>query len=308
MDPGLNDPIFMERQAKREVFLFFCITLAIQFAACFSVVWFSKQISAFLTALFHQQLPAFIVLYLGAFSPSLVGVSLALAGEKGAFRYLLRSLVRWRVGVVWWLVAVATIPGINLLADLCSRGLGFTHLPLNVNRYYYTLPMLLLSGFIFTDTGALGEEIGWRGYGLPRLLRLLSPLNASIVLGVVWALWHVPGWFIPELHFAQKNFVVFLANCVLVSILMTHTYIRAKNSALVGGIVWHLMANATGDAKIGTNDIRTAVLLLLAVCIVVWVDRQRMLANPVEAKSDFSLRTRSEPANSAKTQEISSQH
>src|SRR5215469_11672630 len=283
-----NDKI-TERQAKKDVILFFGITLGIQFTACFSVVFFSKQIGAALSALLRQQVPAFIVLYLGAFSPSLVGVCLALAGQKGIFRQLLHSLLRWRVGVFWWLVAFGTIPAINLVADLCSRGLGFTHQALDLSRYYHALPMLLVGGFIVSDTGALGEEIGWRGYALPRLLRLLSPLNASIVLGLMWAIWHVPGWFIPELNFAKKNFVVFLANCVLLSILMTHTYIRAKNSALVGGIVWHMMANATGDAKIGTNDIRTAVLLFITTCIVLWLDRKRMLGKPREMSRDFSL-------------------
>ena len=119
---------------------------------------------AFFASSLHQDVDPFLFLFLGAYSPTLVAVCVALAGRKGAFRELLRSMLRWRVGLAWWATAIFTIPVLNLVFDVASRKLGFVHSPLALSRYYHTLPTLLVYGYIFDDTGPLGEEIGWRGY------------------------------------------------------------------------------------------------------------------------------------------------
>lgn len=266
--------------AKRELFRFFVLTLAVQYTACFAVILFSRQIAGFFSQKLHQDVDPSLLLFVGAYSPTLVGVCLALFGRRGSFRCLLRSLLRWRVGFTWWAITLLTIPLVNLLLDLVLRGLGFVHTPLNIARYTHTLPLLLIQGYIFDDTGPLGEEIGWRGYALPRLLSFLPPLHATLVVGTIWAVWHVPAWFLPGLGFAGTNFLVFIAYCLAMSTLMTHTYIHAKQSALLGGIMWHLISNATYAADIGKSYLRSAILMSVCAALVLWLDRRRMFKKP----------------------------
>jgi membrane protease YdiL (CAAX protease family) len=281
-------PALTAATAKKQLLQFFLLTLAIQNTACFAVVLFSKQIGALFASLLHQDIDPSLLLFVGAYSPTVVAVCLALFGRRGDFRELLRSVLRWRVGFRWWAMALFTVPVLNLFFDVVARTLGFVHSPLNLARYVHTLPMLLLYGYIFDDTGPLGEEIGWRGYALPRLLRFLSPLQASLVLGTIWAIWHIPGWFLPGLGFAGNNFLVFVAFCIAMSVLMTNTYIHATYSALVGGIMWHLISNASYAAGIGRSYLQLAVLLTLAAGLVVWLDRKHMLQKPRDQTLDLT--------------------
>jgi membrane protease YdiL (CAAX protease family) len=103
------------------------------------------------------------------------------AGARRAFR---AHLTRWRVGLRWYLAAVVLVPSAYLagvaLATFWDGSIRF-----HVERFAL-LPLFLVT--------SLGEEIGWRGYALPRLSRGLSPLASSVVLGVAWAAFHWVAW------------------------------------------------------------------------------------------------------------------
>lgn len=111
-------------------------------------------------------------------------------------RRLLARLVLWRVGVRWYVVVLIGVPVIMLLGtmvyavslpDVAALG-GVSYLP----SYVLTFVLVLVLG------GPLFEEPGWRGFALPRMQRSLGPLLASIVLGVLWALWHLPEFLVPS--------------------------------------------------------------------------------------------------------------
>ena len=65
-----------------------------------------------------------------------------------------------------------------------------------------------------------GEEIGWRGYALPRLTARLGLAPASVVVGVLWALWHLPFFFIQGVDKTGQSFLVYLLACTAMSIAM----------------------------------------------------------------------------------------
>jgi membrane protease YdiL (CAAX protease family) len=78
---------------------------------------------------------------------------------------------------------------------------------------------------------ALIEEVGWRGYALPRLQTRYRALAASVVLGVIWGCWHLPQWFLPATGQAAKwPFVAFLLHTVAFSILLTWLYNHSEGS------------------------------------------------------------------------------
>src|SRR3546814_5546144 len=81
-----------------------------------------------------------------------------------------------------------------------------------LSSWLIALPAVLLAGHLFRDPGALGEELGWRGFALPRLLELMDARRASLLLGLVWAVWHLPAFFLSTLSQSQVNFGLFILN------------------------------------------------------------------------------------------------
>ncbi len=131
---------------------------------------------------------------LGALSSSLAAIVLVvIEGRKGGLRELLGRFFIWRVGIQWWAFALlfAIIPSVaslylfNLLGGPTVDWSGLPPL-------YTVVP-----SFIFLTVAAgMGEEFGWRGFLLPRLQTRHNALVSSLIVGVIWAIWHIPLFFI----------------------------------------------------------------------------------------------------------------
>jgi membrane protease YdiL (CAAX protease family) len=115
-------------------------------------------------------------------------------GREGV-RRLLGRLVLWRVGIRWYLFSLLGVPLIMVVGAM----IYFGELP-NLGALggpSYLLSYLGLFVFVMVLGGPLFEEIGWRGFALPRMERLQGPILASVILGVMWALWHLPQFLVP---------------------------------------------------------------------------------------------------------------
>jgi membrane protease YdiL (CAAX protease family) len=138
-----------------------------------------------------------LLLFLGSFGPSLAAVILTAASEGSAgVRALLGRLLPWRVSLVWILIALygflaLGLPAITLLGA-ASVSEVLAQLPLAL----VAVPVNALTSFLVL--GPLGEELGWRGYALPRLQAAYGALAGSGVLGLLWAYWHAPLMLFPE--------------------------------------------------------------------------------------------------------------
>jgi uncharacterized protein len=110
---------------------------------------------------------------------------------------LLRRCGLWRVGLGWYLFALMGIPMILMLGVIVLPGAlaSFKGLASLV-----AFPWLSQIIYVFLH-GPLGEEPGWRGFALPRLQRLHGPLVGSLILGPLWALWHLPFFWVPAWNF-----------------------------------------------------------------------------------------------------------
>jgi uncharacterized protein len=87
--------------------------------------------------------------------------------------------------------------------------------------------------------GPLGEEPGWRGFALPRLQRLDSPLVGSLILGPSWAFWHLPLFWIPAWNFPStiRNIVMFVIAATAFTIVMTWIFNNTKGSLFIAVLV-----------------------------------------------------------------------
>jgi AcrR family transcriptional regulator len=114
-------------------------------------------------------------------------------------------------------------------------------------------PLIILGALAL---GPLGEELGWRGFALPRLLDLMPALPASLLLGVVWWAWHLPAFWLGVPPFDTISSVPHLLSAVLMTIMMTGVYLRTGNSVLLSGILVHTVVNASlcGPALVPVDD------------------------------------------------------
>lgn len=174
----------------------------------------------------------------GAFGPTAAALILAGAAGRQALRGLLSGFARWRVPVWVWAFAFLVTAALGLAA------LGM-HVLLGGAPDWPEAERLRLAPVIFVWVllfSVLGEETGWRGYLLPRLLGRAGPLGGSLALGLVWALWHLPLWAMPGDFHAAIPMPLFLIQIVAVSILYTWLWLASCGSLVVVH-VFHAASN-----------------------------------------------------------------
>ncbi len=190
------------------------------------------------------------------FGPSLAGVVvIAMTSGKEGLRDLGQRALRWRVGLRWWGVALF-FSGFLLLVSIAFNVVFLGgNLPsfAFLRQEWYLIPAVFLITLL---GGPLGEEFGWRGFALPHLQRRRGALAASLILGTVWAFWHLPLFFQPDSIHAQigiKFLPVYLLGEIVLASVMTWVYNETGGSLLVGGIMLHNADNFWSTALL-TND------------------------------------------------------
>jgi len=176
---------------------------------------------------------------------SLIMTSLTL-GKNGVTTLLKRFLI-WRVGWKWYIAAFLLYPAlftsVALLNTVWSQtpidfsGV-FAHKIFGPSAY---LPAFILPFFIF-DFLTNGEELGWRGYVLPRLQFKNGALVSSLILGVIWAIWHFPRFLAPE---NSGSFALMMLKISADAVIYTWFYNNTKGSLLLTTIV-HAASNTAG--------------------------------------------------------------
>jgi len=151
-------------------------------------------------------------------------------------------------------------------------------------------PWVILGWFLnnFTRSGGMSEEFGWRGYALPRLQAKWNALISSIVLGVIWSVWHLPLWFLAGSSQQGSSFWLFLASLVLTSILYTWLFNSGRGSILVA-VIFHAVGNTVAQMFPGsTSSVFYWVVLGLTVVLVVAVHGPRTLVR--KGRASFQAR------------------
>lgn len=179
-----------------------------------------------------------ILAMLGTLVPSTVAVVLVakLHGKPGV-RRLLGRLLRGRVGVRWYVAVI----GLSMLAPLA---LGLSVLLGGSSPALDTTVIAVLVSFLFSifPGSALGEELGWRGFVLPRLQSRQSALRASLLIGVVWGPWHLPLWLTGRESHPISLFAAFVVSVICLSVLCTWMYNGTGGSLLIV-VLFHAAAN-----------------------------------------------------------------
>src|ERR671911_839178 len=180
-----------------------------------------------------------VSIFMGPFLAAFVMTG-AIEGRDGVGR-LLRRFVLWRVGFRWYLFAFVGIPVIALLSVVVIPGVLESFEGLGALA---PLSVLGVFVYVFFLGGALGEEPGWRGFALPRLQSMHGPLLGTLILGPLWALWHLPLFLTPWNTLTTSNVVVFVLATTCFAIMYTWVFNNTKGSVLMA-ILIHASFNAS---------------------------------------------------------------
>ena len=184
---------------------------------------------------------ATLLMFAGSFGPSAAAVFVVwrTRGRAGLYAWFWRCM-HWPVGWGWLalaflmpLVVVLSAAGLHLaLGGSMAPSPAIGQVPLAVMNLF----AVLLVG------GPLGEEFGWRGYALPNLQTRLGWRKASLLLGLVWGVWHLPLFYISDTVQAQMTLAFFLLSTVAMSVLFAWLARRTGDS-VIAALVLHTAVN-----------------------------------------------------------------
>jgi membrane protease YdiL (CAAX protease family) len=197
----------------------------------------------------------------------------ALTGGRGALRELGSRLVRWRVGWQWYLVVILGPAAFSLavagIYTLFGGSWADAAPPAILVGPLVVLPLFLV---ILTLTDGLGEELAWRGFALPRLLTRYNALAASLILGVIWALWHLPLLWTEGGPMYQLPVWLLLLDVTAKAVLFTWVFLHTRGSVLIA-MLFHGATNLflVSPDVASTGDLGLPVLAMVGKWVLVGI-------------------------------------
>ena len=217
----------MDLVRTRPVASFFALALALSWAVWIpGTLWLPKTAS---TAL----------LFVGSFGPAVAGGVLVKV-RGGSIKAWLADMARFRIGLRWWLFALG-LP--VALAAVSSVVYAVRFGSLDLSTLPRRVPLWLVGLVAISLVGGGNEEPGWRGYALPNLQRNYGALTASVIVGVVWAVWHLPLYVLPGGLYAGRPFSLFAPFVILFSIVVTWFY-NSTGGSVPAAMVLHAGLNS----------------------------------------------------------------
>lgn len=229
---------------------------------------------------------AIALFMLGPFVPSLLAIYLTWRKENlPGLRNIGQRILQFRLGWRWYAVIFFIVIAGTLGQVLIYRLIG--------NQFNAQVFVAQLSSFLpLLILGPLSEELGWRGYALDRLQTRWSALVSSLIVGLVWSLWHLPLFLIPgtSQHEMGVPFIGFLIKLTSSSVLYTWLYNNTRRS-LWSAILLHWLYTYAAQV-ISSGVVRSPLynsleylpyVIMAAAVILIW--KPRSLCRPLVAHS-----------------------
>jgi len=209
---------------------------------------------------------------------------------RSGLRRLFKRVLTWQVGFVWYL-GIFLIPGaITLISLILSNALLKTAIQIPDLQ---TVILGFISAFILQFL-LNTEELAWRGYTLPRLQAKYGPLKASLILGVIWVVFHIPLFLPKGGHPAGYPFIILVIGGLSLSVIFSWVFNVTNGSVLIVHLL-HQSLNAWGEAlrvfPVFTNTLypmlfSMATFVIIAIIIVIVAGSDRLGFPPMLTKED----------------------
>lgn len=235
---------------------FFALTFGLSWGILVLFIAFTAQAEAIFGKMGYAN-PLFV---LAVYAPAISAVWLVWRnhGRAGLVRFA-RRLTLWRMAWPWWAVLIVGLPAVSYAGAALKGTLGA---PFPFSPWTAVLPALVTTLMI----GPI-EEFGWRGLALPLMQRRLVPFWAGLWLGVIWAVWHVPAFFLSGTPQSNWSLPGFFVGCVALSLILTPMFDAAGGSLLVAAL-FHYQVN--GPAWPDAQPWDSVIFAVLAALMVVF--------------------------------------
>jgi membrane protease YdiL (CAAX protease family) len=242
------------------------------------------------------QMPWAILLMFGGMGPSVIGLLMVLFTlEKEARRNFWRRCFSFkRISRLWWMVIFLLFPVLYALAILIDLAMGGSLPEMTQLRSLIANPLMIpLAAFISFMSGPWSEEFGWRGYALDRMLSPFGLLAGSIILGLIWGVWHLPLFFMPatwhgQIGFGLTGFWTFMLRSVGMALLMTWVYLSTDRSIL-SGMFMHFTSNFTSQLLASVSErmevLVTVFIFLFGLTACLLMNGKRQNAFQLDSKN-----------------------
>ena len=200
-------------------------------------------------------------LTIAIWSPTIAALIMTgLSGGTPAVKKLLSGFTIWRVSYKWYLAALFLIIG-PLIFALVYIMLGFEYVGIDPSFTASAAVVALLSTLYL---GPIAEEAGWRGFALPKLQKRFSALTSSIILGVIWACWHLPLYLIEP----RMPFYIYLPLVTVLTILFTWLYNNTRGSLIIA-VLAHFSFNFTAAWFVGYLGLLPQMVFYIAGSVMI---------------------------------------
>lgn len=248
------------------------------FGVTYAITW-SFWLAAIALGVRFDSAAGLALLLIGLTGPGAAGIGFVylVYGEQGRADFWSRLTQVRRIGVTWLLVVLLVPVAITIAAGVIDLLLGGPGATLGDGvQAFGANPLAILPALFFATLPPLLEELGWRGYALDRLQQTRSALNASLLLGVVWAVWHLPLFFVggsfqaESVGFATPGFWLFMVGIVALSVAFTWVYNHTARSILAV-ILFHGWVNFVSETiEVGDAAYYSQWVLLAVLLTVIW--------------------------------------
>ena len=244
---------------RHSVVSYFVIAFAVSWA-----IWIPMalaRVRVIQASAWPSQVPGLIGPIVAAFVMS------AVVGGGAGVKDLVSRMGRWRVAGRWYLVALSPL-AFFAIAAMAMAGSGRGWPPLGELGKFSGLPVVAAPlMWLMLLVLAFAEETGWRGFAVPEMLKTRSFLATALVIGLLWALWHVPSVFLIE-QYQQMGIAIvpmFLFGMVSGSIFLTWLY-RASGGSVLLVALWHGSYNLVS----GTAAAHGLVAAVVTTAVMTW--------------------------------------
>jgi uncharacterized protein len=202
-----------------------------------------------------MQFPYLILMILGGLGPAMAEAILIFVwgSQRQKRDYGRRVLDVRRIGWRWAAVIFLMFPALNAIATLLSVATGGPQPTFETVTRLLANPLSIIPYLLFLFVfGPLPEELGWSGYALDGLQARRSALTSSLIIGLIWAVWHLPLFFMhgtfqsEQIGFATPAFWWYMLPTLPISVLDTWIYNNANRSTLSAALL-HFMVNLSGE-------------------------------------------------------------
>ncbi|MGD0036364.1 MAG: type II CAAX endopeptidase family protein [Bacteroidota bacterium] len=247
------------------------------------ICWWSLVILVTNNILSYGQVLFTLLFVIGGLGPTVSAfLSIAIAKGNIGFREYNKCLFKWRLNVFWFVIPFVIVFGIAFV----SIGLNMLMIKgfnLNLQRWYMIIPF-----FILMVIGGGLEELGWRGIALPELENKFTPLMSSLILSIIWTLWHLPLFFIKGTNQYGCSFLIFYLGVIGLTLILTWIYNQTESLLIC--IVFHASYNMVAamglttvlvqPGEIASGMVNTLLIVIVGlILLLIYPKRKRFKKN-----------------------------